>query len=96
MAFIVCNAEFPSAPAEKAMRYAEFAMRSRGTIFFCEGEDVAQTVIALAEREQIDILIVGTPKRSTLLRRLRRDTVDRIIHAARSFDVVVVADDQRS
>jgi K+-sensing histidine kinase KdpD len=69
-----------------ALPQAELAMRSGGTVFFCEGEDVAQTLLALAQREQIDVLILGAPARRW---RLRRGVVDRVVNAPRNFDVVV-------
>lgn len=62
-------------------------MQRGGTVFFCEGEDVAQTLLGLASREQIDILILGKPERRWPF---RRSTVDRVVRAKRSFDVVVV------
>ena len=81
VAFVVCNDGYSSLPQ------AELAMQSGGTVFFCEGEDIAQTLIALAQREQIDILILGAPVRRW---RLGRGTVDRVVSAPRRFDVVVV------
>ncbi|HEY8132027.1 MAG TPA: hypothetical protein VII12_09055 [Thermoanaerobaculia bacterium] len=90
VAFIICNAALPSGPAFDAVVQAELAMRSGGTVFLCEGEDVAQTLLALAAREQVDVLILGAPKPSGLLRRFRRGVIDRVVRAARSFDVVVI------
>jgi K+-sensing histidine kinase KdpD len=89
VAFVICNDSLPSPRAENAMRHAELAMRNGGTVFFCEGEDVARTLLALAAREQIDILILGAP---THRWRLRAGTVERVVRAHRSFDVVVVGD----
>ncbi len=94
VAFVICNDALPSPKAQNAMRQAELAMRSGGTVFFCEGEDVAQTLLALAKRERIDLLILGAPTRSGLLRRFRPGVVDRVVGAARSFDVVVVGTGQ--
>jgi len=90
VAFVVCHDALPSARATRALEQAERAMMSGGTVFFCDGEDVAQTLLALARREQIDVLIVGAPRRSGFFRRFRRGTIDRVVRAARSFDVVVV------
>jgi len=87
VAFVICNDALPSERAQNALRQAELAMRSGGTVFFCEGEDVAQTLLALASRERIDILILGAPAQRW---RLRRGTVDRVVRARRAFDVVVV------
>ncbi len=95
VAFVICNDALPSAPAQDALRQAEMAMRSGGTVFFCEGDDVAQTLLALAAREQVDVLILGAPTRSGLLRRFRRGTVDRVVRATRSFDVVVIGNGQQ-
>jgi K+-sensing histidine kinase KdpD len=92
VAFVICNDALPSPRAENAMRRAELAMRNGGTVFFCEGEDVAQTLLALAAREQIDVLILGAP---THRWRLRRGTVERVVRAHRAFDVVVVGDGPR-
>jgi K+-sensing histidine kinase KdpD len=92
VAFVICNESLPSPRAESALRQAELAMRSGGTVFFCEGEDVARTLLALAAREQIDILILGAPSHRW---RLRAGTVERVVRAHRSFDVVVVGDGVR-
>jgi K+-sensing histidine kinase KdpD len=92
VAFVICNESLPSPRAESALRQAELAMRSGGTVFFCEGEDIARTLLALAAREQIDILILGAP---THRWRLRAGTVERVVRAHRSFDVVVVGDGVR-
>jgi K+-sensing histidine kinase KdpD len=91
VAFLICNDALPSPRAENAMRHAELAMRSGGTVFFCEGEDVAQTLLALAARERIDILILGAPERRL---RLRRGTVERVVRAERAFDVAVIGNAQ--
>ena len=93
VAFVICNDSLPSPRAENAMRHAELAMRNGGTVFFCEGEDVAETLLALAAREQIDILILGAPERRW---RFRRGTVERVVRAQRTFDVVVVGDGPRA
>ena len=90
IAFIVCNDAMPTAPAQQALYQAELAMRAGGTVFLCEGDDVAQTLIALASVQNIDILILGAPKRNGLMRRFRRGVIDRIVRAARPFDVVVI------
>lgn len=81
IAFVICNDGLTSLPQ------AELAMRSGGTVFYCEGEDIAGTLLELAAREQIDILILGSPARKW---RLRRGTVSRVVSAPRKFDVVVV------
>jgi K+-sensing histidine kinase KdpD len=88
VAFVICNEALPAPRAELAMRHAELAMRTGGTVFFCEGADTAQTLLALAARERIDILILGAPAPHRW--RLRRGTVDRVVRAARTFDVVVI------
>lgn len=88
-AFVICNDAISSARAAAALRQAHRAMLSGGTVFFCEG-DVAKTLLALAARERIDVLLIGAPRRSGLLRRFRLGTVDRLLRAQRSFDVVVV------
>lgn len=85
VAFVICN---DLAPVR--LQQAERAMQSGGTVFFCEGEDVAHTILSLAAREGVDVLLLGAPRRTGLLRRFRRGTVDRIVRAPRSFDVVVV------
>jgi K+-sensing histidine kinase KdpD len=87
VAFVICNDALPSPAAESALRQAQLAMVAGGTVFFCEGEDKAETLLALANREQVDILIVGAPADRW---RLRRGTVERMVRARRSFDVVVV------
>ena len=95
VAFVICNESLPSPRAKNALRHAELAMRNGGTVFFCEGDDVATTLLALAAREQIDVLILGAPAHSGLLQRFRRGTVERVVRAHRSFDVVVVGDGAR-
>lgn len=90
VAFLICNDALPKPRAERAMQRAEAVMSSGGTVHVCEGDDVAQTLLALAKREQIDVLLLGSPKRSGLLRWLMPGVVDRVLRAARSFDVVVV------
>jgi K+-sensing histidine kinase KdpD len=94
VAFVICNEAMPSRRAQNALEQAELAMRCGGTVYMCEGEDVAQTLLALATREQIDVLILGAPTRSGLLRRFRPGIVDRLVRAARSFDVVVLGNGQ--
>jgi K+-sensing histidine kinase KdpD len=96
VAFVICNDAMPSRRARNALERAELVMRSGGTVYMCEGEDVAQTLLALAAREQIDVLILGAPAGSRLLRRFRPGIVDRVVRAARSFDVVVVGNGQRT
>lgn len=96
VAFVICNDALPSLRARNALQQAELAMRSGATVYFCEGEDVAQTLLALATREQIDVLILGAPTRSGLLRRFRPGIVDRVVRATRTFDVVVVGNEQRT
>jgi len=61
VAFVICNDALPSLRARNALEQAELAMRSGGTVYMCEGEDVAETLLALAAREQIDVLILGAP-----------------------------------
>jgi K+-sensing histidine kinase KdpD len=73
------------------MRHAELAMRAGGTVFCCEGEDVAQTLIELGTRERIDLLLLSSSRAKGLLRRFRPDTAERLIRAERSFDVVVIS-----
>ena len=92
VAFVICNASLPSPRAESALRQAELAMLRGGTVFFVEGEDIAQTLIELAARERIDVLILGAPNHDGFLGRFRRGTVERVVRAHRSFDVVVVGD----
>ena len=41
VAFVICNDALPSPRAENALRQAELAMRSGGTVLFCEGEDIS-------------------------------------------------------
>src|SRR5581483_11285313 len=89
IAFVICNDALPSERAENALRHAELAMRRGGTVFFCEGDDVAETLLELAAREQVDILILGAPAGR---RRFRRGTVERVVRARRPFDVIVVGD----
>ena len=91
VAFVICNHALPSPRAENAMRHAELAMRSGGTVFFCEGADTAQTLLELSARERIDILILGSPERRW---RFGRGTVERVVRAERAFDVVVVGNTQ--
>jgi K+-sensing histidine kinase KdpD len=80
VAFVICNDGVTSLPQ------AELAMRNGGTVFFCESGDIAETLLELAAREQIDVLILGPPARRW---RLRRSIVERVVAARRSFDVVV-------
>jgi len=87
VAFVICNDSLPSPRAELAMRHAELAMQRGGTVVFCEGEDTAQTLLALAARERVDILILGAPAHRW---RLRRGIVDRVVRAERAFDVVII------
>jgi K+-sensing histidine kinase KdpD len=96
VAFVICNDNVPSPRADNALRHAQLAMSSGGTVFVCEGEDIAETLLLLAKREQIDVLILGAPRKARLLRRFRPDTVDRVVRAERSFDVVVVGNGQPS
>jgi K+-sensing histidine kinase KdpD len=96
VAFVICNDDVPSPRADNALRHAHMAMSSGGTVFVCEGEDIAETLLLLAKREQIDVLILGAPRKGRLFRRFRPDTVDRVVRAERSFDVVVVGNGQPS
>ena len=81
VAFLICKDGVSSLPQ------AERAMQSGGTVFLCEGEDVAETLLDLAARERVDILILGAPDRRRLL---RRGTVERVVTTPRNFDVMVV------
>jgi len=95
VAFVICNESLPSPRAESALRHAELAMLRGGTVFFCEGDDVAQTLLALAAREHVDVLILGAPIRDGFFQKFRRSTVERVVRAHRAFDVVVVGDGVR-
>ena len=86
VAFVVCN----PIVTEESLCQAELAMRRGGTVFVCEGDDVAQTLIALACREKVDVLMLGAPKSAGILRRIRRGVIDRVLQATRTFDVVVI------
>ena len=86
VAFIICDS------AERGMSRADLAMQRGGTVFVCEGEDTAETLIALAARERVDILILGAPERRRWP--FGRGTVERVVRAHRAFDVVVVGDAQ--
>ena len=92
VAFVICNDALPSERAENALRQAELAMLRGGTVFVCEGEDTAETLLALAAREQVDVLILGAPERRW---RLRAGTVERVVRAQRAFDVVVAGNGAR-
>ena len=81
VAFVICNDAMSSLPQ------AELAMRNGGTVFYCEGEDIAATLVELAAREEVDMLILGAPAKRW---RFRAGTVDRVVRAHRSFDVIVL------
>jgi len=86
VAFVVCDQVL----SEESLCQAELAMRRGGTVFVCEGDDIAQTLVALASREKVDVLMLGAPKSAGILRRIRRGVIDRVLHATRTFDVVVI------
>ncbi len=96
VAFVICNDALPSPAAESALRQAQLAMVAGGTVFFCEGEDKAETILALAARERVDVLILGAPRKQGFLARFRSTTVDRVVRAERSFDVVIIGERQPS
>jgi len=91
VAFLICNDAMPKPSAERAMQRAEIVMASGGTVHLCEGDDIARTLLSLAELEKIDVLMMGAPKR-----RFIPGVVDRVLRAARSFDVVVVGNGHHS
>ena len=86
VAFVVCD----QIVTEESLFQAELAMRRGGTVFVCEGDDVAQTLVALAQREKVDVLMLGAPKSAGILRGIGRGVIDRVLEATRTFDVVVI------
>ena len=73
-------------------RLAELVAALGGRLVLAEARDVARAIVELSEREHARLLVIGRSRRPRFLRRLRRGTTERILHARRPFDVVIAAD----
>ena len=63
-----------------------------GRLLSAEARDIAKALVELSSREHARLLVIGRSKRPRILRRLRRGTTERILHAKRPFDVVIAAE----
>lgn len=78
--------------ADDLRRLFELVLASGGQLLCAEASDVAAGLIEVSRREHAPILVIGSSRRSRLLRRITRGTAERILDAERPFDVVVAAD----
>lgn len=78
---------------DRAKRMAELVGESGGTLVYEHGDDVATTLLEIAEREHAAILVIGASRRPRILRRLIRGETERILRAPRPFDVVVAREE---
>lgn len=63
-----------------------------GRLLCAEARDIARALIEVSCREHARVLVIGRSRRPRLLRRLRRGTTERILEAARPFDVIVAVE----
>ncbi len=63
-----------------------------GRLLYAEARDIAAALVELSSREHARLLVIGRSQRPPILRRLRRGTTERILHARRPFDVVIAAE----
>ncbi len=68
-----------------------FAALLGGTPICCDSDDVPSALLALAARERVQVLILGSSQRSPFLQRLFPGTTQRVLRADRTFDVVIAA-----
>ena len=62
-----------------------------------EGHDPAETIVDFAHRNEVTQILVGRPKKRSLLSRLLgTDLVLRIVRKARDIRVIIVAERRRS
>ncbi len=61
------------------------------TVFTYKGEDIAGTILRFAREYRVGTIVVGTPTRKPIWKTLwRKTTVERLIHEAKGFTVVVL------
>jgi K+-sensing histidine kinase KdpD len=67
-----------------------------GVPFFCEGDDVAQTLVAAATLNSVDLLILGKPRdRSVISRIFDHEISTTVLHRAAGLWVMFAAYPQR-
>lgn len=64
-----------------------------GRLVLAESRDAAAALIELTCREEARVLVIGRSRRPRILRRLLRGTTERLLSAARPFDVLVAAEE---
>ena len=63
-----------------------------GTPFFCDGDDVAETLLAAARLADIDILILGKPRHRGILPRIFGDHISTsVLHGAANMLLMFAA-----
>ncbi|HYM12767.1 MAG TPA: histidine kinase [Bryobacterales bacterium] len=82
----------PAADGESIERHLNFARNLHIETRILEGEDVAQTLVDFARRNQITQIFVTRPRGPAWLPRLSRDPVQRIIKLAKDMQIVIVSD----
>ena len=81
-----------SSPGETRDALGELVGALGGCLVCAEARDIAAGLIEVSRREHARVLVIGRSRRPPLLRRLKRGTTERILHAKRPFDVVVAAE----
>jgi len=81
-----------SSPGEARDALRELVDTLGGFLICAEARDIAAGLIEVSLREHARVLVIGRSRRPRLLRRLKRGTTERILHAKRPFDVVVAAE----
>ena len=63
-----------------------------GTPFFCDGDDIAQTLLAAAKLAGVDILILGKPRDRGILSRIFGDHISTsVLHSAANMLLMFAA-----
>jgi two-component system sensor histidine kinase KdpD len=82
----------PDEDREAIERHLNFARNMRVETRILEGEDVAQTLIDFARRNQITQIYLSRPHERVRLPWLYRDLVQKIVALARDMQVVIVSE----
>jgi two-component system sensor histidine kinase KdpD len=82
---------------ERIQKHLNFARNLHIESRILEGHDPAETIVDFAHRNQVTQILVGRPKKRSLLSRLLgTDLVLRIVRKARDIRVIIVAERRRS
>ena len=75
---------------QRARQNAELVTSLGGTPFFCDGEDVAYTLLSAALVHGADLLVLGKPHRGIIGRLFARSVADSLLTAAPNIPLMFI------